>query len=109
GVEEMVYEAEKRRGDACDNVTVACLRWEEPTPPLPRLRAPIAPTVDADTLWRAAAGRLAARRAATPAPAPAPAPGANPAPTTRDIARRIRELEDYLDALEGGDKERGPR
>lgn len=98
GIEEMVHAAEKRRGDACDNVTVACLRWEEPTAPRPRLRAPLAPTVDAETLWREAAGRLAARRTAPAGDAGAREP--------RDLAQRIRELEDYLEKIEGG-KDRG--
>ena len=29
GMEEMLSAAEKRMGDACDNVTVASLRWED--------------------------------------------------------------------------------
>lgn len=99
GLEEMVHAAESRRGDACDNVTVACLRWEERTAPPPRLRAPLAPTVDAETLWRTAAGRLAAKRSA-----PARGRGARAAP---DLAQRIRELEDYLEKIEGDDKDRG--
>ena len=92
GVEEMIYAAEKRRGEACDNVTVACLRWEETTTPRPRLRAPIAPTVDAETLWREAAGRLAAQRTVRPDKSPSGEP--------RDIAQRIQELEDYLRQFE---------
>lgn len=98
GVEEMVYEAEQRRGEACDNVTVACLRWESPTPPLPRLRAPLAPTVDAETLWRNAAGRLAAQRSAPESGSGSREP--------RDIAQRIQELEDYLQKIEGGGDKR---
>lgn len=94
GVEEMVYAAEKRMNETCDNVTVACLRWEDrPAPPL-SLRAPMAPQVDSETLWRGAATKAAAKRAAPAAPAAAPAEQRG------TLEERIQEIEDYLRRFE---------
>lgn len=96
GVEEMVYTAEQRMGDACDNVTVACLRWEDrPTPNLP-LRAPMARQIDADALVRGAASKAAAKRAPAKAPEP-PTKSPEPRGTIED---RIQEIEDYLRQFE---------
>lgn len=105
GIEELVYAAERRGGETCDNVTVACLRWEERAAPRPRLRAPIAPVVDADLLRREAATRVAARRATT---ASEPRPTDRPA-DRRGIESRIQELEEYLNEIETRDKEQDTR
>jgi serine/threonine protein phosphatase PrpC len=89
GVEEMLYATEKRMGEGCDNVTIACLRWEDRAAAPSRLRAPMARQVDADLLWRGAASKAAARRAAPAAKAEEP--------TRRgSIEDRIEEIESYL-------------
>ncbi|HEY8553916.1 MAG TPA: protein phosphatase 2C domain-containing protein [Burkholderiales bacterium] len=102
GVEEMVYAAEKRMGANCDNVTVACLRWEDRPALQLAARAPIAPQVDAELLWRGAASRHAARRASPPEAAAetAPPPRAKPADRRELIAERIQEIEEYLRRFE---------
>jgi serine/threonine protein phosphatase PrpC len=91
GIEEMLYTTEKRMGESCDNVTIACLRWEDRAAAPSRLRAPMARQVDADLLWRGAATKVAAQRAA-------PAPKDEPAQPTRrgSIESSIQEIEDYL-------------
>lgn len=95
GIEEMLSAAEKRMGDSCDNVTTACLRWEDRAVLVPPMRAPVAPQVDAKLLWRgAAAHKAAAKRTAV----------AHPEPQTTDrrdsIEDRINELEEYLRRFE---------
>ena len=98
GVEEMVYAAENRMGDACDNVTVACLRWEDRAAPSPPLRAPMSRQVDSETLWRGAATKAAAKRTSVAKPEPEPEPAK---PTQQGaIEDRIQEIEDYLRRFE---------
>jgi len=91
GIEEMLYTTEKRMGESCDNVTIACLRWEDRAAAPSRLRAPMARQVDADLLWRGAASKVAARRAAS-------ASKNEPEQPTRrgGIKDSIQEIEDYL-------------
>lgn len=95
GVEELVSTAEKRKGDACDNVTVACLRWEDRAALSLPLRGPTVPQqVDTQRLIRqAAANKIATQRAET-----------EPALTGQDrrdsIESSINELEEYLRRLE---------
>lgn len=93
GIEEMLYTTEKRMGEGCDNITVACLRWEDRAAAPLRLRAPMAPQVDADLLWRGAASKAAARRAARP-------PRKERDDRRGDIENRIQEIEDYLRQFE---------
>ena len=91
GIEEMLYNTEKRMGESCDNVTIACLRWEDRAAAPSRLRAPMARQVDADLLWRGAASKAAAQRNA------AVAKDEPESPTRRgNIENRIQEIEDYL-------------
>lgn len=93
GMEEMISAAEKRMGDACDNVTAACLRWEDRPPLHPSLRAPAPAQVDAKLLWQgAAATKVAAQRAAEPERKPADRRG--------NIENRINEIEEYLRKFE---------
>jgi len=93
GLDEMLHTAETRMGPTCDNVTVACLRWEDRTATGLPLRGPIAAQVDPDLVWRKAAARVAAKRRATEAE---PASGDQ----RETIAERIQALEDYLRQFE---------
>lgn len=93
-VDEMVSAAEKRKAESCDNVTIACLRWEDRSALVPPLRAPVAAHVDAKLLWRgAAASQAAAKRAAAEPEAPA-------TDRRESIETRINELEEYLRKFE---------
>lgn len=95
GIEELVSTAEKRRGDACDNVTVACLRWEDRTALTLPLRGLTAPTqIDTQRLLKQSLTRKAsAPRSETESP---------PSPQERreNIESSINELEEYLRRLE---------
>ncbi|OGI70415.1 MAG: hypothetical protein A2W18_12185 [Candidatus Muproteobacteria bacterium RBG_16_60_9] len=95
GIEEMLYTTEKRMGESCDNVTIACLRWEDRAATTSRLRAPMARQVDADLLWRGAASKAAAKVTAKHATS---APKEEPEPPNRSgsIENRIQEIEKYL-------------
>lgn len=93
GIEEMLYTTEKRMGEGCDNVTIACLRWEDRAAAPSRLRAPMARQVDADVLWRGAATKVASRRAAAPAPS-------EPEGKRGSIDNQIQEIENYLRRFE---------
>ena len=95
GVEEMLYAAENRMGDACDNVTIACLRWEDRAASALPMRAPVTRQLDSDTLWRCAAAKAAAKRAPTTAPATP-----KPVEPRGTIGDRIQEIEDYLRKFE---------
>lgn len=99
GVEEMLYTTETRMGERCDNITVACLRWEDRAATASRLRAPMAPQVDADLLWRGAATKVAARRAA-PQPPPSEPRTSEPSGRRGNVEDRIQEIEDYLRRFE---------
>jgi PPM family protein phosphatase len=93
-MDEMVSLAEKRMGDACDNVTAACLRWEDRAAALlPISRAPAPTQVNAKQLWQgAAATKIAAQRAAEPERKPTDRRG--------NIESSINELEEYLRQFE---------
>lgn len=96
GVGDMLYAAENRMGETCDNITVACLRWEDR--PAPRLapRAPTARQIDAELLWQRAAPKVAIKRA----PGATTKAAAEPADRRNIIEHRIREIEDYLRQFE---------
>lgn len=96
GIEEMLYAAEKRMGETCDNVTIACLRWEDRAAPRLPLRAPMASQVDAELLWRGAATKAAKRIPQAPKAKPAAAPEER----RGTIEDRIQEIEDYLRRFE---------
>lgn len=92
-LDEMVSTAEKRMGDACDNVTAACLRWEDRAALLPTLRVAVPTQVNAKQLWQgAAATKIAAQRAAAPEQKPTDRRGT--------IESSINELEEYLRQFE---------
>ncbi len=96
GVEELLSLAEKRMGDACDNVTVACLRWEDRAPTGLPMRALGTTQIDTKLLWPGAA--------ATKAKATAKRATEEPEPKTGDrrgsIESRINEIEEYLRRFE---------
>lgn len=91
GVEEMLYTTEQRMGEGCDNITVACLRWEDRAAAA-RSRAPAASQVDADLLWRGAATK-AAQRVARPT-------STEPLDRRGSIEDQIQEIENYLRRFE---------
>ncbi|MFL6650845.1 MAG: PP2C family protein-serine/threonine phosphatase [Sulfurifustaceae bacterium] len=95
GIEELVSTAEKRKGESCDNVTVACLRWEDRAAISLPLHGPSAPRqIDTQRLLKqAVTNKAAARRTET-----------EPAPQGQDrrdsIETSINELEEYLRRFE---------
>jgi PPM family protein phosphatase len=95
GIEEMLYTTEKRMGETCDNITAVCLRWEDRAAAPSQLRAPMAPQVDADLLWRGAATKVAARRTAAKTPPPS-----EPNDRRGGIKSDIQRLEEYLRRFE---------
>lgn len=92
-VEELVSTAEKRRGDSCDNVTVACLRWEDRAALSLPLRGQTAPQqVDTERLLKQAVTQKS------------PTQRADRVSTSQDrrdsIETSINELEEYLRRVE---------
>ncbi|MBI3898790.1 MAG: serine/threonine-protein phosphatase [Gammaproteobacteria bacterium] len=102
GVEEMLFDAEKRMGHHCDNVTVACLRWEDrAVRALPRHTQP-ASQIDSAQLYRGAAAKVAAQRNA-PTPKEKKLEERKPDTSANEqtsIENRIQELEDFLRKFE---------
>lgn len=92
GVEEMLYATEQRMGEGCDNITVACLRWEDRAAPT-RLRTPVAAQVDAESLLHRAATKVAAKRTT-------PAPRHEPLDRHENIEEQIQQMEEYLRRFE---------
>jgi PPM family protein phosphatase len=93
GVEEMLSAAEKRMGDACDNVTVATLKWEDRSAALvPRTRPAVA-QVDTGLLWQDAVATKAVEKRM-------PEPNSKPDDKRDSIETRINELEEYLRRFE---------
>ncbi len=93
GMEEMISTAEKRMGDGCDNVTAACLRWEDrAAQPLPHQR--LATQVDAKLFWQGAAAVKAAEKRTTVEPE------RKIGDKRGNIEDRISELEAYLRQFE---------
>lgn len=89
GVEEMLYTAEKRMGETSDNITVACIRWEDRITPIRPLHRPPAAQVDSELLWRGAATRKLAEQRTVPEPEKQTEPRGS-------IEDRIQEIEEYL-------------
>lgn len=105
-LEDMVFAAESRRREACDNVSVVCLRWEDSAPRGLPLQANPALTVDQDALWDIVKSKLVAQRAHTrkteqPAAGPRDV-GREPRPTRSKQALRseLEELENYIKQFE---------
>jgi serine/threonine protein phosphatase PrpC len=86
-VEEMLFAAETKMQDHCDNVSAICLRWLEPAPLALPLQGNAPVQVDERSLINAAATIRASRPAPKPA-APTDKPGS--------VADEIRELEQFL-------------
>ena len=80
GVEEMLFAAESKMKQACDNLSAVCLRWREARTSLPPLQA------DADSTSTWPGSKL-------PGEAPTPqAESPTPDATLREIENLIREL-----------------
>ncbi len=80
GVEEMLFAAESKMKQACDNLSAVCLRWREARTALPPLQA------DADSTSTWPGSKL-------PGEAPTPqAESPTPDATLREIENLIREL-----------------
>ncbi len=106
-IEEMVLAAEERRGEACDNVSAVCLRWQDAAPRGQPLQAKGALTVDQNALWEIAKSKLVAQHAKArkaPAPAAPTTPEGSRAPQTERSKSALRseleELENYIKQFE---------
>jgi serine/threonine protein phosphatase PrpC len=86
-VEEVLFSAERKAGDHCDNVSAVCLRWLEDAPATLPLQGNVPVRVDAHSMINEAA-TIKATRPSKPPAAPSSKPG--------DVADEIRELERYL-------------
>jgi serine/threonine protein phosphatase PrpC len=104
-VEEMVMDAEDRRGSACDNVSAVCLRWQDSAPRSLPLQANTALNVDQDALWEIAKNRLLAQRALSNKSEPARG-GSKPGRSKPRVVKKrsfrseLEELEKYIKQFE---------
>ncbi|HKQ29887.1 MAG TPA: protein phosphatase 2C domain-containing protein [Burkholderiales bacterium] len=87
-VEEILFSAERKMDDRCDNVSVICFRWLEQTPTGLPLQGNTSVEVDERTLIGTAATIKASGRQ--------PEPPKTKSGGERDIAEEIEELEKYL-------------
>lgn len=87
-VEDMLAGAERKLRDASDNVSAVCLRWEEAATRAAPLQGNRAGDVDPRELWDYGKRPGAAQKNR--------APTSDNGPSRRDLAREIRELEEYL-------------
>lgn len=100
GIEDMLFAAEKRMGDGADNITVACLRWEDRATLMPSLRPTSLSQIDSEHLYRqAAVKKLAGNRSASAPTTPKTSTPTPPA-SRKSIDRDIEELENYLKQFE---------
>ena len=91
-VEELLFSAERKAGDHCDNVSAICLRWLEDAPATLPLQGNVPVQVDERSMITGAANiTAAARQQEKPA---ADKGGA------RSVADEIRELEQFLRSRE---------
>jgi PPM family protein phosphatase len=98
GIEDLLLAAEKHMGHEADNITIACLRWEDRATLTPSLPRPAAGQIDGAQLYRGAAAKIAAKR---PAPRSRIATKSPEPPMDREkIEGRIEELEKYLRQFE---------
>lgn len=97
-VEEMLYDAVRKRRHSCDNVSAACLRWEDGVSRHAPLQGNAAGQVDEEQLRQHARHH---RPPVTQRPQTAPVT-ASTTPDERDkpIKARIQELEDFLKKFE---------
>jgi len=100
-VEDLLITAERRMRRRCDNLSAVALRWEDAPGRLPDRPARGADEIDQDLLWLQLKGRApAAAPAATPAAAAAPARNGG----RDEIARRIEELERFVEGIDLDDR-----
>jgi PPM family protein phosphatase len=102
GIEEMLFNAEKRKGDSSDNISVACLRWEDQMVLAAPRHAGPARQMDSEQLYRGAAMKKVAATVQRP-PVEAPKSAAEPDAKPKSVERRIQELEEYLRQFEPKD------
>lgn len=93
GVEEMLFSAERKMDDRCDNISSVCLRWLEAAPTSLPIQGNAPIEIDEQMLIDAAASIKASGWQSPKQPAPAPT-------GKRDIADEIEELEQYLRSRE---------
>ncbi len=106
-IEDLVFAAEERRGDSCDNVSAVCLRWQDAAPRGLPLQANRALTVDQNALWEIVKSKLVAQRArarkAPPPASPTTTEGAAAPPGERSkstLRSELEELENYIKQFE---------
>ena len=100
-VDDMLAAAEKKMGADSDNLSAVCLRWEEAATRAAPLQGNRAGEVDSNELWEHGA-RVTAAQKGRPPKAPA-------AKAVKDIARDIRDLEDYVKSIDTRHKGKGTR
>lgn len=92
-VEELLFSAERKAGDHCDNVSAICLRWQDKAPATLPLQGNAPVQVDERAMIDGAASIRAAAVRQQKKP---DADNKNP----RSVADEIRELEEYLRSRE---------
>jgi serine/threonine protein phosphatase PrpC len=101
GIEDMLFDAETRMGEACDNISAIALRWEDAVTLRPPLEPQSGGEIDQDMLWNAAKLQAKARREhkhKAPAADNAAAPQRNH--DMDAIQSAIDELEAFVQELE---------
>ena len=89
GTEEMLTAAVRKMRGASDNISAVCLRWEEPATRAAPLQGNRAGQVDPKEMWDYGTRMGAAQKKPR-------LPKHSDTVRTQDLARDIRELEDYL-------------
>ena len=93
-LEDLLAAAEKKMGDACDNVSAVCLRWEDRASQSAPLQSKRATPISQRELYRGAANKTARRNT------PPPLADLEPTERNRSIEQRIEEMEAYLRRFE---------
>lgn len=91
GLVDMLLEAESKMGSSSDNITAACLRWNDATTNAPSRQHGTAGEVDQAALWAQA---TAGRGGETTAAPEEPLPNLN---TSKSLDEEIGKLESFLD------------
>ncbi len=102
GTEEMLAAAERKMRGTSDNISAVCLRWEEPATRAAPLQGNRAGQVDPKEMWDYGARVGAAQKKNR---SPKRGDTAHP----QDVARDIRELEDYVKNIGTRHKGKGTR
>jgi serine/threonine protein phosphatase PrpC len=107
GIEEMLIEAERRRRDACDNMSAVCLRWRDHAPRTLPLQANAALNVDQEALWEIAKNkmlaqkvRVGASRAKKSGPATSRRARIASKEKKKSLKNELEELENFIKNLE---------